>query len=183
MACPNDLAACAILPCLHILLMRSCAWRNSAVSVLDTNSSLHLASVAENFVTTMVKQTTPYQQTPHRLRALAWNSSTSSSVLMSSNASRSTPLKVNFLNVRFLGASAPAASVSACKTPTKVKHYMSITDCRDALIRPLPTHYHLPSIFLVCKIVLLIGIGGKLVSHALLRRPRAAAPSFQHSKP
>jgi len=54
------------------------------------------------------------------LRARALKSLTSSSVDMSRSASKSTPLKLNFLNVLFFGTPAAAAaaastSTSACK--------------------------------------------------------------------
>lgn len=51
------------------------------------------------------------------LRARAGKSLTSSSVDMSSKASRSTPLQLNFLNVLFFGwPEATSASTSACKS-------------------------------------------------------------------
>jgi len=53
-------------------------------------------------------------------RARAWKSSTSSSELISRRASRSTPRKVNFLNVLFFGCTVPSsASTSACKRKNK----------------------------------------------------------------
>ncbi len=57
---------------------------------------------------------------PYLRRARAWKSSTSSSELISRRASRSTPRKVNFLNVLFFGCTvSTSASISACKPKKK----------------------------------------------------------------